>query len=114
MIHQLLSLKVPGENGSIEIQAPANIPTEGFSGSGGKILSLGVSILLIGATIFAFGFLLYGGINWMTSEGDKTKVESARRTITFAILGLLVCFLSFFVINMVGAALKVDFFHSPL
>lgn len=114
MLQKLLSLKVPGEGGSQEIPAPSGIPTEGLSGSGGKILGLGIDILLIAAVILSFGYLLWGAFNWISSEGDKTKVESARRTITYAILGLLLCFISFFLVQFILKALGTDLFQLSL
>lgn len=106
----LLSLKINGE----EIPAPTNIPTEGLSGTGGKIIGFGLTLFLISAVLLAFGFLIYGGYNWIMSEGDKTKVESARKTIIFAIIGLILCFLSFFLVNILGAILNVNFFNLSL
>lgn len=47
---------------------------------------LGVAIL-IGA-LAAFGYLILGAIQWITSGGDKGKVESARNKILNAIIGL--------------------------
>lgn len=105
-----LALKINGE----EIPAPSGIPTEGLSGSGGKIISLGIALFLTVAVILAFGFLIYGGLNWVMSEGDKTKVESARRTIMYAVIGLLICFLSFFIIQFFGTAFNVDLFKLSL
>ena len=107
---KLLALSVNGT----PIQAPPNIPTGGLSGSGGKIFSFGIALFLIVAVILAFGFLIYGGFNWIMSEGDKTKVESARKTIIYAILGLILCFVSFFIVLFLGGILGVDFFKASL
>ena len=38
----------------------------------------------------AFSFLIYGSILWITSNGDKSKMESALNTIRYAIIGLLI------------------------
>ncbi len=111
---KLLSLTIPGSNGSIEVEAPENIPTGGLSGDGGKIIGLAFTWLLIAAVIIALFFLLYGGGNYIMSQGDKTKIESARRTIIFAIVGLLVVLLSFFIVSFFGKALGVDFINISL
>ena len=103
----LLTLKIPGNNGtSIEIIPPDNIRTD--PGDFNKILSWGIGILLIGATLFALGYLLYGGTMWITSQGDKQKIESSRKMLTYAVGGLLVAFLSFFAIKFFGVALGVN------
>lgn len=113
-MEKLLSLTIPGSNGPVEIEAPANIPTGGLEGDGGTIIGLVLTWLLIATVVITLLFLLYGGLNWIMSEGDKTKVESARRTIIYAIIGLFVAFLSFFVISFVGSMLGVNFFQLTL
>lgn len=111
----LLSLKVPGPNGtSVEISAPPGIPTEGLSGSGGKIIGWGITMFLIFAVILALGFLMYAGFMWVTSRGDKEKLSNARRTIIFAVVGLLICFLSFFLIGVFGTLFNIDLLRLSL
>lgn len=103
------ALTIPGANGTPQVvQAPEGIPTGGLSGSGGNILGLGISLFLIACVILALGFLVYGGLNYITSEGDKTKVESARRTIVYSVIGLLIAFLSFFAVNVVLQTIDKD------
>lgn len=67
----------------------------------GTILSSAVTIILIGAAVIALFFLIFGGIRWITSGGDKAKVESARGTIIAAIIGLIIALLAFFIITIV-------------
>ena len=95
-------------------QAPPGIPTGGLTGDGGRIISFLLELLLIGAVLIAFGFIIWGGINRITSEGDKTKLESSRKMIVYAIIGLIICFLSFFVIQLLGGAFGVNFLKISL
>lgn len=67
----------------------------------GRIISTIVTVLLIGAAIIALLFLILGGIRWVTSGGDKAKVESARNTIIAAIIGLIIALLAFFIASVV-------------
>lgn len=55
---------------------------------------------IVGA--LALIFLAIGGIQYMTSGGDKFAVEKARGRITAAVVGLLVVFGAWLVINVVG------------
>lgn len=59
-----------------------------------------IAIVVI-AVIIALLYLLYGGIRWIMSRGEKTEVESARNHIVAAIVGLLVVFLAIFIISVV-------------
>ena len=45
--------------------------------------------MILGA-LLVFMYLIWGGIEWITSGGDKGKTESARNKITAAIVGLIV------------------------
>ena len=67
----------------------------------GTIISSVILILFILAITLALAFLIYGGIKWIISGGDKTKVEAARGTIVAALVGLVLAFLSYFIINLV-------------
>ena len=56
----------------------------------GTLISALIGTLLIIAALLAFFFLIFGGIQWITSGGDKTGMEAARNKITHAIVGLVI------------------------
>jgi hypothetical protein len=56
----------------------------------GLLLSRFVGLLLVAAGIAAFFYLLLGGIQWITSGGDKAGTEAAREKITAALIGLAI------------------------
>lgn len=75
-----------------------------FSLSGnnlGKYVGEAVQFILIIATIIALFFLIWGGVRWILSGGDKSKVEEARKTIIGAIVGLVITFLAYFILTTV-------------
>ena len=49
--------------------------------------------------------LLIGGIKYVISGGDSKKVTDAKNTILYAIIGLIVAFLSYAIVNFVISAL---------
>lgn len=69
---------------------------------GTNILVFGVGALMVAAILIALFMLIWGGINWITSGGDKTKLQSARNTVIFAIIGLILTLLAFTIINVLG------------
>ncbi|HSX40230.1 MAG TPA: hypothetical protein VLF68_01315 [Candidatus Saccharimonadales bacterium] len=71
------------------------------SGNFGKIIGPVISILFIIAVVIALFFLIVGGIKWITSGGDKAKVESARNTIVAAVVGLIIVFAAYFILRIV-------------
>ncbi|MCJ7826544.1 hypothetical protein MUP56_02935 [Patescibacteria group bacterium] len=56
----------------------------------GTLISAVVGTLLILSALITFIFLILGGIQWITSGGDKTAMEAARNKITHAIVGLVI------------------------
>ena len=46
-------------------------------------------------------FILIGGINYMTSAGDASKIEKAKKTILWAVIGLIIAALTFAIVNLV-------------
>ena len=51
-------------------------------------------------------FMIVGGINYMTSAGDPGKIEKAKKTILYAVIGAIICVLAFAITNFVVGALK--------
>lgn len=51
--------------------------------------------------------MIVGGINYMTSAGDSSKVEKGKKTILYGLIGLIICALAFVIVNFViGTILK--------
>ncbi len=86
------------EDTGLNFSALCNI---GAGGVGGLISNI-ITLLFLVAILLAIGFLVYGGIKWISSGGDKGKVEAARGTIVAALVGLVLVFLSYFIINLVA------------
>lgn len=98
---KLLTLTVPGVNSSpLQIHGVGGMP-EGGPDSLLQIVRTGLDLLLLGAVILSLFFLIWGGFNWLMSEGDKQRVASARQKIVYSILGLLVVFFAFLIINVI-------------
>lgn len=58
----------------------------------GKFIAGLVGTMLVLATILSLAQLLQGGIQWITSGGDKTQLDGARDRITNALIGLVLVF----------------------
>ena len=58
-----------------------------------------ITLLLVIAVLVAFFFLIYGGIRWITSGGDKEAAAAAQKTITAAIIGLALAFSAWAILN---------------
>lgn len=89
--------------------APFDVLCDKFkSDNFGVIIGNAIVIFLIVAIVIAVFYLIYGGIKWIISGGDKTAVEAARNHIIAAIVGLVIALLSFFILNVVLGLLGID------
>lgn len=66
-----------------------------------KLLSNGINLIFAVAALLALVFLIIGGVKWLTSQGEKEGVNKARETIVAAIVGLVIIFLSYLIVNFV-------------
>jgi len=49
-----------------------------------------ITLVIVVAALLTLFYLIMGAIAWITSGGDKGKVEEARNKITAAVIGLLI------------------------
>ena len=61
----------------------------------GRVISAALSIV----GTLALLMFVYGGVLWMTSRGDSKQVTKGKDTITWAILGLVIIFASYTLVN---------------
>ena len=76
-------------------------PGTGYATDFGKMFNSILNVVMLIAAILVFAYLIFGGIQWITSGGDKSKAEEARNKITAAIIGLIIVAASYAVINLV-------------
>ena len=87
------------------------------TGSVPGMISAGITIMFGIGVIIALIFLIYGGIKWITSGGDKQAVAAAREHIIAAVVGLVIMFLAWFILNFImglfgiGTITQVQFPH---
>jgi len=67
---------------------------------------LQVTLGIVGLLVFIF--LIWGGVEWITAGGDKSKTESARQKITNAIIGLAIVASAFAISKILGAFFGVS------
>jgi len=62
----------------------------------------------IGAMVFVF-MLILGGIQWITAGGDKAALESAKGRVMNALIGVLILFSLYAILNLVGLFFGINF-----
>jgi heme O synthase-like polyprenyltransferase len=63
-----------------------------------------ITVLLEFAGIVALFLIIVSGISFVLSDGDPKKVDAARKTFVWAILGLFLIFCAFAIINLIAHA----------
>ena len=76
-----------------------NCPKDLFGDTG--VFKQVTNVILYIVGIIAVIMLIIGGIRYVLSGGDAKKVTDAKNTILYAIIGLVICFLAFAIVNFV-------------
>jgi hypothetical protein len=66
-----------------------------------------IDVAFSAAGLVAVIYLIIGGFRYTTSSGNAEAIEGAKATIINAIIGLIVVFISFLLVNYILVALKV-------
>ena len=102
-----LALTLPGGQ---TVNAPAGLPSGGLN-TLSKSIGSAITLMLIIAVILSLIYLILGGIAWINSGGDKSKVAAARSRLTFAIVGLIIALCSFLIVDVIGYFFNVNLIH---
>lgn len=73
----------------------------------GEILANVIEALLLFAGAVAVLFLIIGGFRYVVSTGNEQQVDAAKKTILYAVLGLIVIFIAFVLTRLIQDYLGV-------
>jgi hypothetical protein len=68
-----------------------------------NIISSIIGVMTIIAIIWFTFVLLTGAISWLSSGGDKVKLQNAQKQITTGIIGLVLVLSATFLIDLIGS-----------
>lgn len=110
MINQL-ALKLPGPSGTptVEIPTPPGFKTEFTTLS--SIMTQVLPLLFSIAGLLLLLYLLWGGFNYLTSMGDPKKAAVGKQKITYAVLGFLIIFISFWLVQILDYVFKLGVYN---
>ncbi len=82
------------------------------TGAGGisKFLSNLIALIFSIATIVLIFMILWGAYDWLTSGGDKEKLENAKKKLINAFVGIMLFAIAFAVIRVLGQFTGFKFF----
>ena len=82
---------------------PPSSVTEGFSITDiGQFIAAILTLIFIIAGVLVFVYIVWGGIQWLTSGGDSGKAEEARNRITAALIGLAIIAIAYALVRLIS------------
>ena len=96
-----------GINAGVNCANPGDSVPQNLFGGENSVFTTIVNVLLFLIGAISVIMLIYGGIRYTISGGNSANVTAAKNTILYAIIGLIVAFLAFAIVNWVlGAVLN--------
>ena len=89
------------------INVPRTIPQGGLSYMQ-QLLSNALTIFIVIGAFLLVIYIVWAGMQWISSGGDKQKVATARGRLTSAVVGFILLMVAVGVINLVGYFFKVN------
>ncbi|MGH7245516.1 MAG: hypothetical protein ACREGI_01115 [Candidatus Levyibacteriota bacterium] len=84
----------------------ANLSITKQGAFGQNIFQTFITFLMLFAVLAAFAFIVYAGYKFIFSQGSKQEFDNARKTIQYAVLGLMIVFISILIIQIISYFLK--------
>lgn len=79
------------------------------NGSVVQILATVIAFGLIVSSVLSLVYIIVGGITFILSAGNEEKIKKAVHTVRYAIIGLFVSFLAFFLVSWISKLLDIPF-----
>jgi uncharacterized membrane protein len=77
-------------------------------GNLGAIISDSLKYIFAIAGILLLIYLVLGGIQYLTSGGDPKKTQEAQSKITQALIGFVIIFASYWIVQIISTVLGLD------
>lgn len=95
-----VSAEDPGGLGGALKQTQNDDMPENLFDDGGIVTTV-INTMLFIVGILSVIMIIYAGIRYTTAHGDKGQVESAKNTLMYSIVGLVVAIVAYAVVNWV-------------
>lgn len=89
------NIAIPKKNGNVDVQT--------------FIMTLALNIIQAGLVLVAYVtifFIIKGGFGYILSAGDSTQMASAKKTITNALIGLVIAVFSASIVNAIAGFIQ--------
>lgn len=100
-MNKLLAQTVNFPGGSVSGPSDFSLGTKTIGG----IVTEAIPYVFGFAGLVLLLFLVRGGFTFLTSAGDAKKLEMGKQQLTYALVGFLIIFSSFWIVQLVGRIL---------
>ncbi len=73
-----------------------------------EIINKFIAYAILIAGILCVAFIFFGGLSFILSGGDESKIKQAVSTIRYSIIGLIITVLAVFIVSVVGKAMGLN------
>lgn len=102
-----LALTIPG---GYTIEAPYGFKFTGEDATIGAVISALLPYIFSIAGLILFGLLIMAGFGFLTSAGDPKKIESAKAKLTSAVIGFLIIFVAYWLMQILEIIFDLKIF----
>lgn len=85
----------------------SSVPQDPGGGLAFYIATLWQTVITVGGVAFII-YLVWGGIEYLTSGGDKAKIDDAQKKITSSVIGVAILVASYAITLFIQAVFKIN------
>ena len=104
---KMMALQFEGQKIAVPSSLPSNLQGD-FKTSGQAIIQLAINSLFLLIIVTSLIFILLAGIRMIISRGDVGVLKTAKKQMLYAIVGLIVGTLAFFLVRTIITILGGD------
>lgn len=85
----------------------STVPTDPGGGLAFYIATLWQTVITVGGIAFII-YLVWGGIEYLTSGGDKARIDDAQKKITSSVIGIVILISSYAITYFIQQVFKIN------
>lgn len=74
----------------------------------GAVITRAIPFIFVFAGIALLAMIIIGGFSLLSGAGDPKKIEAGKQRITYAIVGFLIVFLAYWLVQLVALIFGID------
>lgn len=106
----IFDLLLPGASGPISIPDPSGFKFTGASGNLGAVITAALTYVFPVGGLILFAMLIMGGFQLLTAAGNPEEVKKGYNKILYALIGFLVIFVSYWLVQILEYVLGITIF----